>query len=61
MVVQARGDSWPFVFPETSDGALAAALAIFEWGRQELGAERRLRAPFYLLILPSSFFLDVDV
>lgn len=40
-------------------GALAGALALFELGRDELGAEGGLRAAFYLLIFPSSFFLAV--
>ncbi len=40
-------------------GALAASLAIFELGRQELGEEGGWRAAFYLLIFPSSFFLAV--
>jgi len=40
-------------------GALAGALAIFELGRDELGPDGGLRAAFYLLIFPSSFFLAV--
>jgi hypothetical protein len=38
-------------------GALAGALALFELGRDELGDDGGLRAAFYLLIFPSSFFL----
>ena len=40
-------------------GALAGALAIFELARDELGPDGGLRAAFYLLIFPSSFFLAV--
>ena len=40
-------------------GTLAATLAIFELGSQELGENGGLRAAFYLLIFPSSFFLAV--
>jgi len=40
-------------------GTLAATLAIFELGREELGENGGLRAAFYLLIFPSSFFLAV--
>lgn len=40
-------------------GTLAATLAIFELGRDELGEDGGLRAAFYLLIFPSSFFLSV--
>jgi hypothetical protein len=40
-------------------GALAAVLAIFQLGRDELGDDGGLRAAFYLLIFPSSFFLAV--
>ncbi len=40
-------------------GALAASLAIFQLGQDELGDEGGLRAAFYLLIFPSSFFLAV--
>ena len=40
-------------------GTLAAVLAIFELGRDELGEDGGLRAAFYLLIFPSSFFLSV--
>ncbi|MBE2221603.1 MAG: hypothetical protein IAF02_08695 [Anaerolineae bacterium] len=40
-------------------GTLAATLAIFELGREELGADGGLRAAFYLLIFPSAFFLSV--
>lgn len=38
-------------------GTLAAALALYELGRSELGEAGGLRAVFYLLIFPSSFFL----
>lgn len=40
-------------------GTLAAAAAIFELGRDELGADGGLRASFYMLIFPGSFFLAV--
>ncbi|UCC52450.1 MAG: hypothetical protein JSV68_00500 [Anaerolineaceae bacterium] len=40
-------------------GTLAAALAIFQLGQDELGDTGGLRAAFYLLIFPSSFFLAV--
>jgi hypothetical protein len=40
-------------------GTLAAALAIFQLGQDELGDAGGLRAAFYLLIFPSSFFLAV--
>ncbi|MBL1128492.1 MAG: hypothetical protein D8M54_08270 [Chloroflexi bacterium] len=40
-------------------GTLAAAIALFELGRDEWGAEGGLRAAFYLLIFPSAFFLAV--
>lgn len=40
-------------------GTLAATLAIFELGQQELGDQGGLRSAFYLLIFPSSFFLSV--
>lgn len=40
-------------------GTLAAALAIFELGQEELGENGGLRAAFYLLIFPSAFFLAV--
>lgn len=40
-------------------GTLAATLAIFEIGNQEIGRNGGLRAAFYLLIFPSSFFLSV--
>ncbi|MCI0575144.1 MAG: hypothetical protein L0332_24980 [Chloroflexi bacterium] len=38
-------------------GTLAAMLALFELARTELGEAGGLRAAFYLLIFPSSFFL----
>jgi hypothetical protein len=38
-------------------GTLAGMLALFELARAELGEEGGLRAAFYLLIFPSSFFL----
>lgn len=38
-------------------GTLAAALALFELGKQELGEEGGLRTAVYLLIFPSSIFL----
>ncbi len=40
-------------------GALAGAMAIFELGKDELGEDGGLRAAFYLLIFPSSFFMAV--
>jgi len=40
-------------------GTLAAALAIFQLGQDELGDAGGLRAAFYLLIFPGSFFLAV--
>lgn len=40
-------------------GALAGAVAIFELGKDELGEHGGLRAAFYLLIFPSSFFMSV--
>lgn len=40
-------------------GTLAAAIAIFELASDELGEEGGLRAAFYLLIFPGSFFLAV--
>lgn len=38
-------------------GSLAAALALFQIGKQELGEEGGLRTAVYLLIFPSSIFL----
>lgn len=38
-------------------GTLAAMLALYELGREELGEEGGIRAAFYLVIFPSSFFL----
>jgi hypothetical protein len=38
-------------------GTLAAMLALYELGREELGDEGGLRAAFYLIIFPSAFFL----
>lgn len=40
-------------------GTLAAVVALFELGREELGEAGGLRAAFYLLIFPSAFFLSV--
>ncbi len=40
-------------------GTLAATLAIFDLGQEELGSQGGLRAAFYLLIFPSAFFLSV--
>ncbi len=40
-------------------GALAAAQAIFALAQDEFGPDGGLRAAFYLLIFPSSFFLGV--
>jgi hypothetical protein len=40
-------------------GALAATIAIFQIARDELDEQGGLRAAFYLLIFPSSFFLAV--
>jgi hypothetical protein len=39
-------------------GTLAGMLALFELARQELGDNGGLRAAFYLLIFPGSFFLS---
>jgi hypothetical protein len=38
-------------------GTLAAMLAIYELGREELGEEGGIRTAFYLIIFPSAFFL----
>ncbi|MCO5185951.1 MAG: hypothetical protein M9965_18705 [Anaerolineae bacterium] len=40
-------------------GALAASLAMFELGKDELGESGGLRAVYYLLIFPSAFFMSV--